>query len=83
MKIEDYYIGRLLLVTAGLFIVYYTTWVIVLPFVHPEYQQHFNFIFPPVEWALGVPALLSSIAFTSLLARAYYLVLKDRRAKIE
>ena len=43
-----------------------------------QYKDLLSGFFPPVELALGIPSLIGSVLFLSLLARAYFLVRKDR-----
>ena len=78
MQVENRHFAFVSLGLASLFILYYTIWVIVLPFVDSDYSDIVQTFFYPVEVALGVPAALGSAIFLSLLARAYYLVCKDR-----
>jgi len=61
-----------------LFVLYYTLWIIGLPFVQPEYQQLVSSFFPPISIGLGVPAAIGTTAFLFLFLEAYYLVCKDR-----
>ena len=76
--IENRDLGKVYLsVTLTLF-AYYTLWVIVLPFVEPEYKETVSAFFPPLELALIVPAVLGVTLFTLLLGRAYQLVCLDR-----
>jgi len=46
------------------------------PFI--QYKDFVGGFFPPVEFALGIPSLIGSSIFLVLIARAYYLVRKDR-----
>ena len=62
-----------------LFFTYYTIWVIVLPFVDVAYASIVHKIFPPVEFALGIPCLTVGSIFLILLGQAYYMVIKDRK----
>ena len=62
-----------------LFLTYYTLWVIGLPFVDAEYASIVHKIFPPVEFALGIPCLIVGNVFLILLGQAYYMVIKDRK----
>jgi hypothetical protein len=43
-----------------------------------QYKDFVGGFFPPVEFALGIPSLIGSSIFLVLIARAYYLVRKDR-----
>ena len=64
---------------ALVFFIYYTLWVIGLPFVDPEYAPLVHRFFPPVELALGVPCLVGGTLFLLLLAKSYYMVCQDRK----
>ena len=75
MYMESRTVGIINLSLAGIFFLYFTIIVIVLPFVESEEVKSY---FPPVELMLGIPTLLGTVIILSLLARAYYLVRKDR-----
>ena len=77
--IENQLLGQLWLTLTGLLFLYYTLWVIGLPFVEEDYKEALASYFPPLELALGVPAFLGSTLFLSLLLRAYQLTLMDRQ----
>ena len=62
-----------------LFFTYYSLWVIGLPFVDAEYASIVHKIFPPVEYALGIPCLVVGTIFLILLGQAYYMVIQDRK----
>ena len=62
-----------------LLFIYYTLWVIGLPFVDDEHAKLVNKFFPPVEFALGIPCLIFVSIFLVLLAQAYKLVCRDRK----
>lgn len=47
--------------------------------VYFQYQDFVSGFFPPVELALGIPSLIGTTIFVVLLARAFYLVRKDRK----
>jgi len=65
---------------SSLFFIYYTLWVIGLPFVDDEYAPIINKFFPPVELALGIPCLIFGMIFLVLLAQAYKMVCRDRKS---
>lgn len=75
---QNWLYGRVVLSVTLVLLSYYTLWVIALPFVDDDYNFLVQF-FPPVEVALGIPALLGTITFVGLFLRAYYLVVQDRK----
>ena len=77
--VQNALLGRITLGLLAVLFSYYTLWVVGLPFVEADYLPLASALFPPVELALGVPAGLGTVVVLSLLARAYYLVCKDRR----
>jgi len=62
----------------GLFIGYYTLWIIGLPFVEEEYRPFVARFFPSVSVGLGLPASIGSFVLAFLFIKAYSLVLQDR-----
>jgi len=64
--------------TGGL-LVYYTLWVIGLPFVDPVYLHYVSWLFPPIHLAFVIPAGLASLVSGSLFLQVLYLVNKERR----
>lgn len=63
--IDDSTLGKRTLVIFGLLYIYYTFWIFVLPFVDDD-----NFItlfFPPIKYALLVPALIGTIFIGTLI----------------
>ena len=66
---------------SSLFFLYYSLWVIGLPFVDEEYAVVINKLFPPVEYTLGIPCVVFGLIFMILLAQAYVLVCNDRKNK--
>ena len=66
---------------SSIFFLYYTLWVIGLPFVDEEYAIVIHKLFPPVEYALGVPCVVFGLIFLILLVNAYILVCNDRKNK--
>ncbi len=86
--VENRTLGRVYLTLLALFVVYYSLWVLALPFVSdsaPDWLLDLvRVLFPArASVALGIPALLGTVLLTSLLARAYYLVRQDRRLEAE
>jgi len=77
--IENSDLGKVILTLTGVSFVYYTLWVIVLPFVDEEYLDSVSIYFPPLELALVIPAIAGTSVFIALLLRAYHLVCLDRR----
>jgi NADH:ubiquinone oxidoreductase subunit 2 (subunit N) len=53
---NDAALGKILLIISCLSFGYYTAWVIMLPFSDPDHA--INQLFPPVHYALLVPASL-------------------------
>mmetsp|Transcript_25884 Transcript_25884/g.24709 ORF Transcript_25884/g.24709 Transcript_25884/m.24709 type:complete len:82 (-) Transcript_25884:296-541(-) len=53
MTISDKILGFALVATAGLIFVYYTVWVLVLPFVEEPVILN---LFPPRIYAIAIPA---------------------------
>jgi len=76
--LENRDIGKLCLFLTSVAFVYYTLWVIVLPFVDEKYMDFISRFFPPLELALIIPAAIGSTVFVLLLTRAYHLVEVDR-----
>ena len=66
---------------SSIFFLYYTLWVIGLPFVDEEYAAVIHKFFPPVEYALGVPCVVFGLIFMFLLVQSYILVCDDRKNK--
>lgn len=76
--IENRDLGKIILTITGLIFLYYTLWVIVLPFVDDEYIDRVSAFFPPLTLALTIPSVIGTSVFLLLLGRAYHLVLVDR-----
>ena len=80
--VENRIVGRSNLVLLSAFLVYYSLWVLALPFVDgsPDWLRLVvHRLFPlPASVALGIPAGMGLATLLTLLARAYYLVRKDR-----
>jgi len=66
------------LTLTGLLWLYYTLWVIGLPFVDPVYLHYVSWLFPAVSLAFVFPAGLSCLVFTFLFLQALSLVNKER-----
>ena len=88
-KVDKFRFGQLSLLLAGLGFSYYTAWVILLPFVEPDYQpivaRFGNFLpayyyalndryFPSPAVGLALPLTFGASIFALLLCRAAYLV---------
>ena len=86
---DKFRFGQLSLLLAGLGLSYYTAWVILLPFVEPDYQPlvaRFGIIllaysyvlndryFPSPAVGLALPLTFGAFLFALLLCRAAYLV---------
>ena len=71
--------GSIYIGISSLFFIYYTLWVIGLPFLDEEYAPLIHKYFPPVELALGIPCLVFGIIFIFIFAKAYILVCRDRK----
>ena len=80
--VENSDLGKAILTLTGISFVYYTFWVIVLPFVDEEYLDSVSIYFPPLELALVIPAITGITVFIALLLRAYHLVCLDRRQEV-
>ena len=78
-KMETRIKGAIYIVFSLLFFIYYTLWVIGLPFLDEEYAPLIHKFFPPVELALGIPCLVFGILFAFLLGQAYLMVCRDRK----
>lgn len=79
--IENQDLGKIILSFTGLVFLYYTFWVIFLPFVDEEYKDRVSAFFPPLTLALTIPSAIGSSVFLLLLVRAYHLVRLDRSNK--
>jgi len=76
---ENRLYGLAALILTGIFLFYYTVWVIVLPFVSDPYRTIVSSFFPPVSLALAIPAGIGSFLSILLLSRAWVLVCQDRQ----
>ena len=68
----DILIGRVLLVTGVIFLLYYTVWTIVLPFLDPSLSIHL--FFPDNIYAVSVPLGLVTLLVLVLALYANYLM---------
>jgi len=83
MRIESRRFGQLSLLLAGLGLSYYTAWVILLPFVEPDYQPLVARYFPSPAVGLALPLAVGASIFAILLCRAAYLVREDRLLELQ
>jgi len=83
MRIESRRFGQLSLLLAGLGLSYYTAWVILLPFVEPDYQPLVARYFPSPAVGLALPLTFGASLFSLLLCRAAYLVREDRLMELQ
>lgn len=83
MRIENRRFGQLSLFLAGLGLSYYTAWVILLPFVEPEYQPLVARYFPSPAVGLALPLGVGAFIFVLLLCRAAFLVREDRLLELQ
>jgi dolichyl-phosphate mannosyltransferase polypeptide 2 regulatory subunit len=60
MSFSDKSLGFLLLSTAVIIFLYYTVWVLVLPFA--DKQHPINSYFPPQYYAIALPATVLVVA---------------------
>jgi hypothetical protein len=69
-KMNDAALGKILLIISCLSFCYYTAWVIMLPFSDREHA--INQLFPPVRYALLVPASVGLAVIGSLVVFTVY-----------
>lgn len=69
--IDDSTLGRSILFVSGLFYMYYTFWIYAVPFV--DDNNFLLLLFPPVKFALLVPATLGTVFVSTLVS---FVVLK-------
>jgi len=74
MRVSPRRWGEVSLTVACLALLYYTAWVILLPFVEPEYLPLVARFFPPPWVGLALPLLLGASLSLLLFCRAAYLV---------
>jgi len=78
-KVENRHYGLIILSLTLTFVLYYTVWVIVLPFVDEEYLPYISSFFPPLYLAFSLPLGIGFMITAFLFLRAYYLVIEDRK----
>ena len=83
MNVSPATAGKVYLTVTGVLFAYYTVWVLVLPFVPEEFTLVKTRFFPPVELALGLPALLGTVVIVALFLRTWYLVREDRARDVK
>jgi len=64
-------------------LIYYTMWVILLPFVEEDYLPAVARFFPPIHLAFCIPVGIGTFISLLLLSRAFYLVRQDRREEVQ
>jgi NADH:ubiquinone oxidoreductase subunit 2 (subunit N) len=67
---SDAALGNILLIVSCLAFCYYTAWVIMLPFSDPDHA--INQLFPPVRYALLVPASIGMAFIGTLVVFTVY-----------
>ena len=65
MQLSDRLIGTVGFSLAVIIYVYYTTWVLVTPFVDPNIEW-FHSLFPDRWWAYAVPTALLVVGLTCI-----------------
>jgi len=80
---ENRQYGICMLTFTAIILIYYTLWVIVLPFVDEEYLPFISRFFPTVYLAFAIPLGFGTCVSLALFSRAYFLVLQDRREELE
>lgn len=81
---KDAVLGQVLLSLIGVFVVYYTFWVVVLP-VLPQSEHNLLFkTFPDITYALATPAILGLIFLGGLsLFTLYHLRLNNNSKQLD
>jgi NADH:ubiquinone oxidoreductase subunit 2 (subunit N) len=67
---SDAVLGKILLIISCLSFCYYTAWVFMLPFTDPDHAL--NQLFPPVRYALLVPASMGLAFIGTLVVYTVY-----------
>lgn len=70
MLLDDSTLGKLILIVSIILYVYYTFWIYGLPFADED-----NFVtlfFPPIRYALIVPAICGTLFIGSILLFIFY-----------
>jgi len=62
----------------GIFFLYFTIWIIGVPFVEEQHLHHFNRLFAAVEIGLILPAAVGTFTSVFLFSKAIFLVRQDR-----
>lgn len=80
--LDDHTIGCLAVGIASGFMVYYTTWMVAMPFVDPE---HFSqALFPPKVYGLVIPSVLGAVVLvTAIVTGSIIEIRKIGRKNIE
>ncbi|KAI8592519.1 hypothetical protein HDU88_004523 [Geranomyces variabilis] len=78
-SISDRALGAALIGIAMTVFVYYSLWVLVLPFVDPSHP--FQAYFPPPEWAIRIPVFLLVTAVSVVISFISLVMIKSGRKK--
>ena len=76
MGVRDKAVGFFLISAAALILVYYTCWVVILPFVPPSNFLH-DF-FPSQTYAVAIPATVLSMAVTVIAFVAGFVIMREK-----
>jgi len=76
MGVRDKAVGVFLITASALIFVYYTCWVVILPFVPPSTVLH-DF-FPSQTYAVAIPATILSVAITSIMFVAGFVIMREK-----
>jgi len=71
------------LVLTAAVLLYYSLWVLGLPFVNEQYLPSVERLFPAIHLAFVIPMGLGCFVSLLLFSRAFYLVSQDRREEQE
>jgi len=72
----------LVLSVTAVCLLYYSLWVLGLPFVDEEYLPAVSWLFPAIHLAFVVPLGLGTAVFMALFCRVFYLVTEDKRQEL-
>jgi dolichyl-phosphate mannosyltransferase polypeptide 2 regulatory subunit len=77
MAIPDKILGAMLLTASIIIFIYYSIWVLVLPFIHSSRPIH-QYFFDPI-YAIIVPAILLVVGVASIALFIGIIMLKESR----
>ncbi|CAH0481697.1 unnamed protein product [Peronospora belbahrii] len=81
MGASDQTVGSLLLVVSVIVYVYYSTWVLLSPFIDDDHIiQHF---FLPYHYAISIPAVLVVLVFSGAATFIGMVMIKSQQKKNE